>query len=38
MVFNSLNWPRGGWLETDLLPTQRIQDAATGQEVELQLA
>ena len=36
-VFNSLNWARSGWLQTDLLPTQRIVDAATGQEVELQL-
>jgi len=37
VVFNSLNWSRSGWLEADLLPTQRIVDATTGQEVKQQL-
>lgn len=37
VVFNSLNWTRSGWLEADLLPTQHILDAATGQEVKQQL-
>lgn len=37
VVFNSLNWTRSGWLETDLLPAQRIVDTSTGKEVELQL-
>jgi hypothetical protein len=36
VVFNSLNWTRSGWLEADLLPTQRIADA-TGQQVKQQL-
>lgn len=30
IVFNALNWPRGGWLETDLPEGKQIVDPATG--------
>jgi alpha-mannosidase len=30
VVFNSLNWPRGGWVEADLPVDQSILDSVTG--------
>lgn len=33
MVFNSLAWPRNGWLETDLPEGKRLVDPITGQAV-----
>lgn len=37
IVFNSLNWPRGGWLETDLPEGRQIVDPATGAAVPEQV-
>ncbi|MGB8479673.1 MAG: polysaccharide lyase family protein [Acidobacteriaceae bacterium] len=33
IVMNALNWPRSGWLETDLPAGHEIVDAATGKPV-----
>jgi len=33
LVFNALNWPRSGWLETDLPEGKQIVDPATGNAV-----
>lgn len=37
IVFNALNWPRSGWLETDLPEGKQIIDPATGTAVPQQM-
>lgn len=37
VVFNSLNWPRNGWVETDLPRGQGVVDLVTGQAVPYQV-
>jgi hypothetical protein len=34
VVFNTLNWPRNGWVEFDLQKTRELVDIETGQRVQ----
>jgi hypothetical protein len=37
VVFNTLNWPRNGWVEFDLQKTRELVDIETHQRVELEV-